>query len=375
METTESIPTLDVVVVGAGAAGIGVAIALKHAGVEKFAVLERHMIGASFAWWPVETRFITPSFPTNSFGMLDLNSVAIGVSPAYSMEVEHPTGPHFAAHLQSVAEHFKLPIVEQVEVTQIVRDDDRFQVHTADHIVHARHVIWAAGEYQYPTANAFPGSELCVHTSMIDSYGDLPGEDFIVIGGYESGIDAAFHLAYKGKFVRVFDSGSPWESQSSDPSIALAPFTLDRMRMDFFKEQVQLLGNAKITGVELEDDTYRVSTANGEVYETQVPPLWAGGFEGSHKLVNGLFELRPDGFPLLNEQDESTIAPGMFLCGAAVRHEQHIFCFIYKYRQRFAVVAKAIANSLNLPAPGLEVYRDWGMYLDDLSCCGEECVC
>ena len=28
-----------------------------------------------------------------------------------------------------------------------------------------------------------------------------------------------------------------------------------------------------------------------------------------------------------------------------------------------------------IPAEELENYRQWGMYLDDLSCCGEECVC
>ncbi|MEM6362776.1 MAG: monooxygenase, partial [Planctomycetota bacterium] len=103
-------------------------------------------------------------------------------------------------------------------------------------------------------------------------------------------------------------------------------------------------------------------------------PLLAGGFEGSHHLVSDLFERREDGFLLLNECDESTLTQGLFLCGPAVRHDNHVFCFIYKYRQRFAVVAKAIASSLGLPAEQLESYRRWGMYLDDLSCCGEECA-
>ena len=92
----------DVVVIGAGAAGVGVSIALRHAGIENFVVLERHSVGASFEGWPAETRFITPSFPTNSIGMLDLNSIAIGVSPAFSLEVEHPTGEEYAAHLRGV---------------------------------------------------------------------------------------------------------------------------------------------------------------------------------------------------------------------------------------------------------------------------------
>ena len=92
-------------------------------------------------------------------------------------------------------------------------------------------------------------------------------------------------------------------------------------------------------------------------------------------MVADLFEKREDGFPLLSDNDESTITSGLFLCGPAVRHGNQSFCFIYKYRQRFAVVSKAIATNLGMAAEDLEVYRMWGMYLDDLSCCGEECVC
>jgi hypothetical protein len=58
-----------------------------------------------------------------------------------------------------------------------------------------------------------------------------------------------------------------------------------------------------------------------------------------------------------------------------VRHEGHIFCFIYKYRQRFAVVARAIAVREGLDQDVLESYRQWGMLLDDLSCCGQQCEC
>ena len=78
MTVTESSEIVyDVVVVGAGAAGVGAAVALRHAGIENYLVCERHTVGASFASWPAETRFITPSYPTNSIGMLDLNSIAI----------------------------------------------------------------------------------------------------------------------------------------------------------------------------------------------------------------------------------------------------------------------------------------------------------
>lgn len=376
VELKNSLDEYDVVIVGAGAAGVGVAVALFDAGVENVIVLERHTVGASFALWPEETRFITPSFPTNSVGMLDINSIAIGVSPAYSLQVEHPTGKEYASHLMAIANHFALPISEQTSVMGIEKEGDTFYVELEDgELLRAKHVIWAAGEFQFPSVSGFDGIEHCRHTATVARYGDLEGDEFVVIGGYESGVDAAYHLASCGKRVKLFDKGCPWEDESSDPSVALSTYSIERMREPHFAEHVELFSNTSISSVVRSGSTYEVMSENGELFDTSVQPLWAGGFEGSHMLVGNLFEKRSDGFPLLTKDDESTIVPGAFLCGPAVRHGNLIFCFIYKYRQRFAVVAKAIATSLGLPAEGLETYRQCGMYLDDLSICGEDCVC
>jgi thioredoxin reductase len=373
--TKTSIETHDVVVIGAGAAGVGVGIALQHAGIENFRILDRYRVGESFDRWPAETRFITPSFPTNSIGMLDLNSIAIGVSPAFSLEVEHPTGQEYAAHLRGVAQFFELPVQENTDVMRVAKIGEEFRIDTASETLRAKHVIWAAGEFQYPRLNSFTGSEHCIHTATIASYEDLVGDDFIVIGGYESGVDAAYHLSYNDKQVRLFDKACPWKDESSDPSIALSTYSLERTREDWFENQVELFPHTPIASVACVDDHYEVTALDGRHFKTSTQPLLAGGFDGSHTLVADLFAKRDDGLPLLNEHDESTLVPGMFLCGPTVRHDNHVFCFIYKYRQRFAVVAKTIATSLGLPAEELENYRKWGMYLDDLSCCGEECVC
>lgn len=217
--------------------------------------------------------------------------------------------------------------------------------------------------------------ELCQHTATVRRYAELEGDDFIIVGGYESGVDAAYHLAHQGKRCKILDKGSPWKNEGSDPSVVLSTYSLERMRQLVFKERVELFPNAAVTSVAKDGEGFVVETADGQTHATPVPPLFAGGFDGSLKLVSDLFEKREDGYPLLNDQDESTIVPGLFLCGPAVRHEDHIFCFIYKYRQRFAVVAKAVATSLGLPAEELETYRQWGMYLDDLSCCGGDCFC
>ena len=371
----ESSSHYDVIIVGAGAAGVGVGITLQHVGIEKFLIVDRAKVGASFAAWPAETRFITPSFPSNSIGMLDLNSIAIGISPAYNMRVEHPTGAEFAAHLQNIVEYFELPVQENTNVTSIEKQDDLFIIKTENEVLYAKNVIWSAGEYQYPSTGGFNGCELCRHTSTVESYSELEGDDFLIIGGYESGIDAAYHLAKNGKNVHVFDMEGPWESESSDPSVALSTYSFERMRHPKFEENVSLHAHSIITLVNHVNDTYQVITGDGQTFTSEVQPLFAGGFDGSHKFVSHLFNTRDDGFPEISENDESTTVPGMYLVGPSVRHDGHIFCFIFKYRQRFAIVAKAIAESLGLETEDfVEAYKSWGMYLDDLSCCGQECL-
>ena len=75
----------EIVIIGAGAAGVGMGVTLTELGMSDFVILEKEKVGNSFANWPQETRFITPSFTSNGFGMSDLNAVAVDTSPAYTL--------------------------------------------------------------------------------------------------------------------------------------------------------------------------------------------------------------------------------------------------------------------------------------------------
>ena len=367
----------DVIVVGAGAAGVGLGCMLRDIGVENLLILDRSAIGASFKAWPEEMRFITPSFPTNSAGFLDLNSIAVGTSPAYSLQVEHPSGKQYALYLNAVAEHNELPVRTGIDVLSITESFPGFSVSTSKGSIKTRFVIWAAGEFQYPRLDVFPGSELCVHTSQVRSWQDIDGEEVFIIGGYESGIDAAIHLARHGVSVTVLERAddAAWETSNSDPSYSLSTFTNQRLKHSRIAPMVTLGSGADVAEVKRNKNGYELICATGHSFHSKTQPLLATGFHGSTSLIAELFDYREDGFPLLNDRDESVITPGLFLAGPMVRHEQHVFCFIYKFRQRFGVVAGTIAEQLDLPLDRLELYRQWGMYLDDLSCCGSECVC
>ena len=377
MTKSASSSDVDIVIAGAGPAGLGLGVTLRHLEIESFVILERSAVGASFLRWPRQTRFITPSFNSNQFGGLDLNAVCPHTSPAYSVGVEHPTGREYARYLRGIAQHFDLPVVTGVDIRSVEAGSRHkgFLVKTSHGDVRARFVVWAGGEMQYPRINGFPGAELCLHNSKVISWDDLSGDERCIIGGYESGIDAAVGLAAAGRRAVVFDRDEPWGRKGPDPSLLLSPFTQERLNAAVESGRVTLRGGCTVTAVRRKDSGYQLALKDGTLVDCAEQPILASGFVGSAMLVESLFEWRDDGFPLLTENDESTVTKGLFLTGPQVRQDDIIFCFIYKFRQRFAVVANQIARRLRVSTEPLEEYRRYGMYLDDLSCCGDDCAC
>ena len=241
--------------------------------------------------------------------------------------------------------------------------------------VHARFVVWAGGEMQYPRTHGFPGAELCLHYSDVASWDDLANGERYIIGGAESGVDAAVALAAAGRRAVVFDREEPWNRRGSDPSQLLSPFTQERLTSAVDSGRVTLRGDCVVTGVRRNHSGYQLALEDGDVIDCAEKPILATGFVGSASHVRSLFDWRDEDYPLLTENDESTVTKGLFLVGPQVRQDDLIFCFIYKFRQRFAVVANQIARRLRVSREPLEWYRQHGMYLDDLSCCKDACAC
>ena len=368
----------EVVIVGAGPAGIGVAAALRDAGVNDVAIIDRYGIGASFRRWPVETRLLTPSFPSTGWGQADLNAVIPHSSPGWSLRTEHPTGSEYADYLAKAAEVLELKVGVGANVMRIELVRGRYRLVLSDaSVMNARCVVWAAGEFQYPRQQSFPGSELCLHSGSVRSYAQLPDTQHVVIGGGESGVDAAINLAMSGREVVLITEAAGWEVVGdSDPSMNLAPVTMDRLRNAAATGRIEPMTGAQVREVRRDTEGFKILLTDGRERSSQSPPIDASGFTGSVSVIADRFAKHARGWPLLTSEDESTKSPGLFLVGPQVRHDERIFCFIYKYRARFPVVASAIAERLGISVNGaLDIWRQQGMWLDDLSCCGSECAC
>ncbi|MEM6361689.1 MAG: NAD(P)/FAD-dependent oxidoreductase [Bacteroidota bacterium] len=365
----------DVVIVGAGPAGLGIGIILQQLGIY-YVILEKSSVGASFRKWPKETRFISPSFTGNFFKMPDLNAITPNTSPAFELLTEHPTGNEYANHLQSLSKYFHLAIDTNVEVKNIENKTDSFIVKTNNETYGCKIVIWAAGEYQYPKKKSFDGDHQCTHYSEVSSFSAVKGKESVVIGAYESGFDAAVNLVNVGKRVTLIDDSEYLDLVKSDSSYSLSPYTRDRIKGVL--DNIAYHKKTRVEKVEFDNGKYIITTDNGKTFSSEDKPINCTGFSTSLKLVRGLFHFKR-GYPLLTDCDESRKTNNLFLVGPQVKHGDALFCFIYKYRQRFAIVAEKIAERLKTPRKEIEEvissYKNNNFYLDDLDCCDDECVC
>ena len=126
MENKKSLVTPRVLIIGAGPAGLGISLALKYAGVKDQLVVDAREVGASFKNWPKGMNLLTPSFNSNSFGLVDLNAIDPFTSPADFFKTQHPTGNAYAHYLQAIVQKFHLPVSEGVEVTSVEKNEDGF---------------------------------------------------------------------------------------------------------------------------------------------------------------------------------------------------------------------------------------------------------
>ncbi|MDC0066227.1 NAD(P)-binding domain-containing protein [Verrucomicrobia bacterium] len=381
MNDDTSITQTRVLIVGAGPAGLGVSLALKQAGVTEQLIVDAREVGASFRAWPSSMALLTPSFFSNAFGLTDLNSIDPDTSPADFLHTQHPKGKGYADYLNAIVSHYKLPVRTGVKILAVQELSFGFAIDSSEGPIQADYIVWAAGQFFFPRDHDFPGAEYALHNSQVKDWGDLEGDSFNVIGGYESGVDAALNLVNLGKSVRLISRGEPWASDHPDPSRSLSPRTLDRLReLLLNKEKAKLLEfvkNTTIKRIEEGEEFWTIRDQDDIPMASNTRPILANGFQSGLGLVEEFFERDENNLPVFSEEaDESTITPGLFYSGPSLVHRNALFCFIYKFRARFGVIAAEIARRLDIPdvEENLKDYAKAGFMNTDLDCC-TSCEC
>ena len=195
---------VDVVVVGAGQAGLSVSRELAVAGVEHV-VLERGRVGQTWRGRWDSFCLVTPNWTVRL--------------PGGEYDGDDPDGylprDEIVAHLEGWANGFDAPVREEVEARSLRREDDgAFLLETTEGEIRARHVVLGTGAYQKafrPRAAADLPSDLpALDVADYRNPDELPPGRIVVVGSGQSGCQIAEELHQSGRDVVLSCGRAPW---------------------------------------------------------------------------------------------------------------------------------------------------------------------
>ncbi|MDQ2748245.1 MAG: NAD(P)/FAD-dependent oxidoreductase [Actinomycetota bacterium] len=180
--------TLDVIVIGAGQAGLAIAWHLRRQGL-RFVVLDAaDRVGHTWRSRWDSLRLFTPARYSALPGM------------AFPGDPDHyPTKDAVADYLRRYASEFDLPIRLNTTVTGLSHTGTAFEVSTTGQTLQARQVVVATGPFQTPfipsVSTGIGAHVISLHSSGYRNPEQLAAGPVLVVGGGNSGMQIAEEVA------------------------------------------------------------------------------------------------------------------------------------------------------------------------------------
>jgi len=181
--------THDVIIIGAGQAGLAAAYHLQRAGL-RFIILEggSRPVGS----WPLHYRSLRLFSPAKHAALPGL---------PFPADPEHyPTRDEVVAYLEAYARHFAFPVVTHADVAHVLPTGGAFTVTTRDgRAFTARNVITATGTYRKPYLPDLPGRTefhgRTLHSLSYQEPAPFRDQRVIVVGAGNSAVQIAVELS------------------------------------------------------------------------------------------------------------------------------------------------------------------------------------
>ena len=223
----------DIVVIGAGQAGLSSAYHLRNLGlapVRGFVVLDQSP-AAGGAW-----QYRWPSLTLSTVNRIhDLPGMPLTdvIEPrATSVQASVAVPRYFAAYEKA----FELPVFRPVKVTVVCDRGDRFVVETDRGDFSALGIINATGTWETPYVPEYPGRELFrgrqLHTRDFRTADEFEGQHVVIVGGGISAIQLLDEISMVTRTTWVTRRPPEWRTGPFDQAAGRAAVALveDRVR-------------------------------------------------------------------------------------------------------------------------------------------------
>ncbi len=232
--------TLDVVIVGAGPAGLSAALRARERGL-LVSVLEKDQLGSTIR-----------DYPKNKHVMAEPHHVPL----LGSLWFDACTKEELLARWQQTAQRAGLDIRCNAEVERIEAQGDDFIVHFGGEWVAARAVIVGVGKRGSPRRLQVPGEIPGRVLYNLTDADEFAGRDVLVVGGGDSALEAALSLA-EAPDCRV--------TLSYRRDAFTRAKSLNRSRLMAYQKEGRIKVELQSTVLALEPRTVRLRTPRGEI--------------------------------------------------------------------------------------------------------------
>jgi thioredoxin reductase (NADPH) len=326
---------LDLLIIGAGPAGLSAAGAASRAGLN-YLVIEKGLIADTIYRYPVgRTVFSTPD---------ELELRESSLRPCR----DKPTREELLSHYVRFALDERLRIHTEEGAETIERDTETgvFTVRTTRATYAASHVLVATGAMAYPRRLNVAGEDLPkVHHRFVEPY-PYVRKDVMVVGGGNSAAEAALFLSEEGARTTLAIWRADWEQR--DPKMnaikhwVRAPLEREmeegRLSLAFFTQVEEITERA--VRLQMEDGAIRTLT-NDAVFILI-------GADADHTLLRragvefvkaGLAEV-----PVYDPDTYETNIPGLYVAGHFT-HARHIKQAIAVPRHVVPLIARQLRDA------------------------------
>ena len=335
---------LDLLIVGAGPAGLAASCAAREAGLSHV-VVERQGLVQSLVEHPQQIRYFSPA-----------DELAIGGLPFPVAGGHKPTREDALAYYRAVASSRRLPLATWEEVVDIQRPatpDGHFGVRSVrrrageGEVVErrARFLLVCTGTFPNPRLLDVPGADLGKVFTRLEDPTPFFGRDVLVVGGGNSAATGAMTLAEAGARVTVAMRRAPADFQSH-----LRPFIVRDLKIMADEKRLTLLTAVRVraimpTTVELAHIAYDEAAPSAEAERWTLPNDFVFAQIG-HTADRTLFAhlgvpLAPDGLPVYDEETSESAVPGLYLAGSLSRAN-----IILESRRRAVEIVAHVAERL-----------------------------
>ncbi len=325
---------LDLLIIGAGPAGLSAAEAAAHAGLD-YVVIEKGTIANTIRQYPVgRAMFSTPN--------------EVEMHPGTLRPVrEKPTREEMLSHYIHFVLDLDLNINTDEKVVSVTGNiDEGFVVKTDRSEYKARRLLFAIGAMEHPRHLNVPGEDLPkVHHLFIDPYAYVR-KDALVVGGGNSAAEAALFLSEEGARTTLAIWREDWENR--DPKAgAMKHWVRTPLEAEIEAGRLKVVLYKNID--EIRDDEVVLTTETDESMKLPNDVVFVlVGSDADLTLLKQLGVQTETGkiaeVPIYDPETFETNVRGIYVAGHFT-HARHIKAAIDVPRRIVPVIAKDLKSS------------------------------